>query len=214
MTAPARTVLMHYIMVELPLESHAAAPVCARRRLRLLGNSVRNRHAERNSTLKRGYHPVDAVGKDIPHCSVSEPVKPIVYSHRFGTPANWRPLAQAAGLKIVQCRSLKWTGFKNADRPFIRMSLSPGDESRDWSPRDLRHSVVRWVPSADIDIIIPYTIVIPARRDYVETLQLTSGPIPLNRLRDDILVDQGPSARPAGRRDMPFSGTILMGRFS
>jgi hypothetical protein len=73
-----------------------------------------------------------------------EPAKPIVYYIDPATPEKWRPYLMQ-GVNDWQ-KAFENAGFKNA----IQAKLPPSkDEDPDWSPEDVRYSVIRYV-STDI----------------------------------------------------------------
>jgi hypothetical protein len=73
-----------------------------------------------------------------------EPIKPIVYYIDPGTPEVWRPYIKQ-GIEDWQTAFEK-AGFKNA---IIAKDPPSPEEDPDWSPEDVRYSVVRYV-STDI----------------------------------------------------------------
>ncbi len=71
-----------------------------------------------------------------------EPVKPIVYYIDPATPAKWRPYLKA-GIEDWNA-AFERAGFRNAIQG--RMPPSP-EEDPEFSPEDVRYSVIRWFPS-------------------------------------------------------------------
>ena len=69
-----------------------------------------------------------------------EPKKPIVYYVDPGTPAKWRPYLKQ-GIEDWQ-EAFEAAGFKNA---IIAMDPPSPEEDPDWSPEDVRHSVIRYI---------------------------------------------------------------------
>ncbi len=69
-----------------------------------------------------------------------EPVKPIVYYIDPGTPDEWRPYLKK-GVEDWQSAFEK-AGFKNA---IIAKDAPSKEEDPDWSPEDVRNSVIRYV---------------------------------------------------------------------
>lgn len=78
--------------------------------------------------------------KKDPNARLSEPVKPIVYYVDPATPDKWKPFVKA-GIEAWQV-AFEAAGFKNA----IIAKDVPVDDP-DWSMEDIRHTVVRWLPS-------------------------------------------------------------------
>src|SRR5690349_10410081 len=80
--------------------------------------------------------------KKDPNAEVSEPVKPIVYYIDSATPTKWIPWMKK-GIEDWQ-PAFEAAGFKNA---IIAKVAPTPEEDPDFSPEDVRHSVVRWLPS-------------------------------------------------------------------
>lgn len=78
--------------------------------------------------------------KKDPHAAISEPVKPIVYYIDPATPDQWKPFIRAA-IEAWQ-PAFEAAGFRNA---IIAKDVPVNDP--DWSMEDVRHTVVRWLPS-------------------------------------------------------------------
>jgi len=80
--------------------------------------------------------------KKDPGAAISDPVKPIVYYIDAATPTKWVPWL----IKGVEDWNIafKEAGFSNAI--FARKMPTP-EEDPAWSPEDVRHSVIRWLPS-------------------------------------------------------------------
>ena len=69
-----------------------------------------------------------------------EPVKPIVYYIDPATPEKWRPFIKQ-GVEDWQ-RSFEKAGLKNA---IIAKDAPTPEEDPDWSPEDVRYSVIRYI---------------------------------------------------------------------
>ena len=80
--------------------------------------------------------------KKDPNAELSEPVKPIVYYIDPATPMVWRPWIKR-GIESWQ-RSFEKAGFKNG---IVAKDPPTPEEDPDWSPEDVRYSVIRWLPS-------------------------------------------------------------------
>jgi len=87
--------------------------------------------------------------KKDPSAPLSEPVKPIVYYIDPATPTQWRPWIRKAVLDWVP--AFEAAGFKNA----IRVADPPANDS-DWSAEDIRHTVIRWLPSPNENAVGPH----------------------------------------------------------
>ncbi len=80
--------------------------------------------------------------KKDPSAAISEPVKPIVYYIDSATPKKWVPWLKK-GVEDWN-EAFEAAGFKNA----IQAKDAPtAQQDPDWSPEDVRHSVIRWLPS-------------------------------------------------------------------
>ncbi len=87
--------------------------------------------------------------KKDPKAAMSEPVKPIVYTMAHEVPEKWRPYVR----KGVEDWNVAFeeAGFKNA----IRCDDPPKDPN--WSPEDVRYSVIRWAPLPIRNAMGPHT---------------------------------------------------------
>ncbi|MBZ5602720.1 MAG: zinc-dependent metalloprotease [Acidobacteriia bacterium] len=80
--------------------------------------------------------------KKDPSAAVSEPVKPIVYYIDSATPKKWAPWLKK-GVEDWN-EAFAAAGFKNA---ILAKDAPTAKEDPEWSPEDVRHSVIRWLPS-------------------------------------------------------------------
>jgi hypothetical protein len=80
--------------------------------------------------------------KKDPRAAVSEPVKPIVYYIDAATPTKWVPWLKK-GIEDWNV-AFEAAGFKNA---IIGKAAPTKEQDPDWSPEDVRNSVIRWLPS-------------------------------------------------------------------
>ena len=80
--------------------------------------------------------------KKDPGAELSEPVKPIVYYIDSATPVKWREWMKK-GIESWQ-PAFEAAGFKNA---IIGKFAPTPEEDPEFSPEDVRYSVVRWLPS-------------------------------------------------------------------
>jgi hypothetical protein len=80
--------------------------------------------------------------KKDPNAAISDPVKPIVYYIDAATPSKWVPWL----IKGVEDWNVafKEAGFSNA---IVAKKMPAPEEDPTWSPEDVRHSVIRWLPS-------------------------------------------------------------------
>ncbi len=80
--------------------------------------------------------------KKDPSAAISEPVKPIIYYLDSATPKKWIPWLKK-GVEDWN-EAFAAAGFKNA---IIAKPAPTAEEDPTWSPEDIRHSVIRWLPS-------------------------------------------------------------------
>ena len=80
--------------------------------------------------------------KKDPGAALSDPVKPIIYYIDSATPKKWAPWLKK-GVEDWN-EAFAAAGFKNA---IIAKDAPTPDQDPDWSPEDVRHSVIRWLPS-------------------------------------------------------------------
>jgi hypothetical protein len=80
--------------------------------------------------------------KKDPTAALSEPVKPIVYYVDSAAPRKWAPWLKK-GIEDWQV-AFEAAGFKNA---IIAKDMPTPEQDPTFSPEDIRHSVIRWLPS-------------------------------------------------------------------
>ncbi len=80
--------------------------------------------------------------KKDPDAAVSDPVKPIVYYIDAATPMQWREWLKK-GVESWQ-PAFEAAGFRNA---IIAKMAPTHEEDPEFSPEDVRYSVIRWMPS-------------------------------------------------------------------
>ena len=134
------TVVLHYSMVKLP--EHPMMPRLADDRVGYFGISQMDYSREEHRAQRRDYIARWRLEKKDPNAEVSEPVKPIVYYIDSATPTKWIPWMKK-GIEDWQ-PAFEAAGFKNA---IIAKVAPTPEEDPDFSPEDVRHSVVRWLPS-------------------------------------------------------------------
>ncbi|MDQ3556849.1 MAG: zinc-dependent metalloprotease, partial [Gemmatimonadota bacterium] len=77
------------------------------------------------------------------------PKKPIVYYVDPATPEQWKPYVRQGILDWQP--AFEAAGFKDAIVP-----MDPPTDDADWSPEDIRHTVVRWLPSTTENAVGPH----------------------------------------------------------
>jgi len=89
--------------------------------------------------------------KKDPSAAISEPVKPIVYYIDVATPTKWVPLLKKGVEDWNQ--AFEAAGFKNA---IVAKPMPTPEEDPTWSAEDVRHSVIRWLPSTTENAVGPH----------------------------------------------------------
>jgi hypothetical protein len=142
----AQSVLAHWSLVRLP-----AQPMMPRRFDERVGFfSVRDVDfgAEQRAAKRQFITRYRLVKKD-PNAALSEPVKPIVYYVDPATPDQWKPWIRKA---ITDWQpAFEAAGFKNAI-----IAEDPPTNDPDWSPEDIRHTMIRWLPSTVENAVGPH----------------------------------------------------------
>ncbi|HEY8309737.1 MAG TPA: zinc-dependent metalloprotease, partial [Gemmatimonadaceae bacterium] len=142
----AQSVLAHWSIVRLPEQ-----PMMPRRFDERVGFfSVRQVDfgAEQRAAHRQFIARYRLVKKD-PSAAVSEPVKPIVYYVDPATPDQWKPWIRKA---ITDWQpAFEAAGFKNAI-----IAMDPPANDPDWSPEDVRHTMIRWLPSTVENAVGPH----------------------------------------------------------
>ena len=134
----AQSVLAHWSLVRLP-----ERPMMPRRwdeRVGYFSISQVDFGTPEQRSADRSYITRYRLEKKDPNAALSEPVKPIVYYVDPATPEQWKPWVRKAILDWQP--AFEAAGFKNAIIP-----MDPPANDPDWSPEDVRHTVIRWLPS-------------------------------------------------------------------
>jgi hypothetical protein len=140
MRGSTATVVLHHSMVKLP--EKPMMPRLFDERVGYFTTSVEDfSHNEYKSERVR-YIARWRLEKKNPNAAISDPVKPIVYYIDAATPTKWVPWLKK-GVEDWNI-AFKEAGFSNA---IIAKSAPTPAEDPDWSPEDVRHSVIRWLPS-------------------------------------------------------------------
>jgi hypothetical protein len=134
------TVVLHYSMVKLP--ENPMLPRAYDDRVGYFTVSQMDYGQDEQRAPKRRYITRWRLEKKDPSAELSEPVKPIVYWIDSATPIKWIPWMKR-GIEDWQ-PAFEAAGFKHAI--IAKVAPSP-EEDPDFSPEDVRHSVVRWLPS-------------------------------------------------------------------
>ena len=134
------TVVLHHSMVKLP--EHPMMPRVFDERVGYFSVRQLDYGRDEHRAPKRTYITRWRLEKKDPNAELSEPVKPIVYYIDSATPSKWVPYMKR-GVESWQ-KAFEAAGFKNA----IIAKLAPTpEENPNFSPEDVRYSVIRWLPS-------------------------------------------------------------------
>ena len=135
---PAQSVLAHWSLVRLPEQ-----PMMPRRwdeRVGFFSITQVDFGTPEQRSADRSYITRYRLEKKDPNAALSEPVKPIIYYVDPATPEQWKPWVRKAILDWQP--AFEAAGFKNAIIP-----MDPPANDPDWSAEDVRHTVIRWLPS-------------------------------------------------------------------
>jgi len=147
--APAQSVVAHWSMVHLP--DHPMMPRYFDERVGYFSTSQIDFGSDEQRSVDRQYITRYRLEKKDPSAAMSEPVKPIIYYVDPATPKKWIPYVKA-GIEEWQS-AFEAAGFKNA---IIAKDAPSASEDPDWSPEDVRHTVVRWLPSTVENSVGPH----------------------------------------------------------
>ena len=143
------TVVLHYSMVKLPEN-----PMMARvfdERVGYFSVDQMDYGRDEQRAAHREYITRWRLEKKDPSAAVSEPVKPIVYYIDSAAPTKWIPWLER-GVQDWQ-PAFEAAGFKNA---IIAKPAPTAAQDPDFSPEDVRYSVIRWLPSTTENAMGPH----------------------------------------------------------
>ncbi len=143
------SVVLHYSMVKLP--EKPMKPRLFDERVGYFTTSMVDYSKEEHRAPRVRYIARWRLEKKEPAAAVSEPVKPIVYYIDAATPMKWREWL----IKGVESwkPAFEAAGFSNA----IVAKMAPThEEDPDFSPEDVRYSVIRWMPSTTENAVGPH----------------------------------------------------------
>jgi hypothetical protein len=140
MRGSSATVVLHHSMVRLP--EKPMTPRLFDNRVGYFTTNTMDYSRNEYKTETTRYIARWRLEKKDPNAAVSEPVKPLIYYIDAATPTKWVPWL----IKGVEDWNVAFeaAGFKNA---IIGKKAPTPEEDPDWSPEDVRHSVIRWLPS-------------------------------------------------------------------
>ena len=140
--------------------------------------------------------------KKDPNAALSEPVKPIVYYIDSATPRKWAPWLKK-GVEDWN-EAFAAAGFKNA---IIAKDAPTAQQDPEWSPEDVRHSVIRWLPSTTENAVGPH--ISDPRTGEILNADIQFYNNVMNLVRDWYFVQVGPLDPRAQKLPLPDE---LMGR--
>jgi hypothetical protein len=149
-SSPDRTaisVLAHWSMVRLP--AVPMTPRLADDRVGFLSVSRTDFGSNQYRSVEREYINRWRLVKKNPDVAVSDPVRPIIYYIDPATPDQWKPWIRKAVLDWQP--AFTRAGFSNAILP-----RDPPTDDPSWSPDDVRHTVIRWLPSTAENAVGPH----------------------------------------------------------
>jgi hypothetical protein len=149
MAPGSATVLMHYSMVKLPEDP--MMPRLFDERVGYFSVRQTDYGQDEHRAPRRRYITRWRLDKKDPSAQVSEPVKPITYYIDPATPTKWVPYVKA-GIESWQ-PAFEEAGFKNG---IIARDAPTPQQDPNWSPEDVRYSVVRWLPSTIENAVGPH----------------------------------------------------------
>lgn len=134
------SIVVHYSMVKLP--EKPMMPRLFDERVGFFTTNMDDYTREEQRVSHVRYIARWRLEKKNPGAAVSEPVKPIVYYVDSATPMQWREWLKK-GIEDWQ-PAFEAAGFSHA----IVAKMAPThEEDPDFSPEDVRYSVIRWMPS-------------------------------------------------------------------
>jgi hypothetical protein len=137
---PSQSILAHWSMIR--LASRPMMPRLADKRVGFFEVRQTDFGTAQHRSVMRNYITRWKLEKKFPDSALSDPVRPIVYYVDPATPAQWIPWIKR-GIEDWQV-AFEAAGFSNA---IIARDAPLPTEDPDWSPEDIRNSVVRWLPS-------------------------------------------------------------------
>lgn len=149
MRGNSATVVLHHSMVRLP--DHPMMPRLFDERVGYFTTQQMDFSADEYRAKTVRYIARWRLEKKDPSAMISEPVKPIVYYIDSATPKQWVPWL----IKGVEDwnEAFAAAGFKNA---IVAKPAPTAQEDPEWSPEDVRHSVIRWLPSTVENAVGPH----------------------------------------------------------
>ncbi|MGA2594370.1 MAG: zinc-dependent metalloprotease [Bryobacteraceae bacterium] len=194
------TVVLHHSMVKLP--EHPMTPRLFDERVGYFSVRKMDYGRDEQRAPKRIYITRWRLEKKDPTAALSEPVKPIVYYIDAATPSKWVPYMRR-GVESWQ-KAFEAAGFKNA---IIAKPAPTATEDPNFSPEDVRYSVIRWLPSTIENAVGPH--ISDPRTGEILNADIQFYHNVMNLQRDWYFLQVGPLDPRAARLPLPDD---LMGR--
>ncbi len=136
----AASVLAHWSMIRLP--ERPMLPRLADKRVGFFSVRQTDFGTDEHRSVDRSFITRWRLEKRFPDSAMSHPVRPIIYYVDPATPKQWIPWIKK-GIEDWQ-PAFEAAGFRRA---IIAREAPTLAEDPDWSPDDVRHTVIRWLPS-------------------------------------------------------------------
>ena len=195
---PAVSILAHWSMVRLP--ARPMMPRLADKRVGYFSVTQTDYGTTQQRAVSRSYITRWRLEKKFPDSAISEPVRPIVYYVDPATPTQWIPWIKK-GIEDWQ-PAFEAAGFRRAIIARDAPVANP-----DWSPDDVRNTVIRWLPSTTENAMGP-TVYDPRTGEIVNGSVRVFHNV-MNLVRDWYFTQVSPLDPRAQRLPFPDS---LMGR--
>lgn len=144
---PTSSIVAHWSMVRLP--EHPMMPRLVDDRIGYFDVSQVDFGTQEYRSVTKRYIARWRLEKKDPTAALSEPVHPIVYYIDPATPDQWKPYIRAAVAEWEP--AFEAAGFKNAI-----IAKDPPTNDPNWSLEDVRHTVIRWLPSTTENAVGPH----------------------------------------------------------
>jgi hypothetical protein len=148
---PATSILAHWSMVRLP--DRPMMSRIADKRVGYFTVTQTDYGTTQQRAVARSYITRWKLEKKFPDSSLSDPVKPIVYYIDPATPSQWIPWIKK-GIEDWQ-PAFEAAGFRRA---IVARDPPSTTEDPDWSPEDVRNTVIRWLPSTTENAVGPSVV--------------------------------------------------------
>jgi Met-zincin/Domain of unknown function (DUF5117)/Domain of unknown function (DUF5118) len=200
MRGNSATIVLHHSMVRLP--EKPMMPRLFDERVGYFTSAQMDYTADEYRSRTVRYVARWRLEKRDPNAAMSEPVKPIVYYIDSATPRKWASWLKK-GVEDWN-EAFAAAGFKNA---IIAKDAPTATEDPDWSPEDVRHSVIRWLPSTTENASGPH--ISDPRTGEILNADIQFYNNVMNLARDWYFVQVGPLDPRAAKLPLPDE---LMGR--